>query len=140
MLVLLIIISRSVISYCFLYYSKIVYNTLTKDTCLSKSGQDVGVTSIENSQSTDSEKLTDNGTQFIVTTLEVVNLSLGQHGVVFQLRLSQDWGVTSNDDQLGLTGSQGLNNGLVAQGVLTGLDNQTQLGVDVIGRLVLWGL
>lgn len=71
--------------------------------CLSQSGQDIGVTGIQNGDDTDSEQLTDGGTQFVVTTLEVVDLGLGQHGVVFQLRLSQDWGVGSNDDQLRLT-------------------------------------
>lgn len=70
---------------------------------LSQSGQDIGVTGIQNGDDTDSEQLTDGGTQFVVTTLEVVDLGLGQHGVVFQLRLSQDWGVGSNDDQLRLT-------------------------------------
>lgn len=67
-------------------------------------------------------------------------MSLGQHSVVFQLRLSQDWGVTSNDDQLSLTSSQGLDGRLVTQGVFTGFDNQTQLGVNVFGVLSLWGL
>lgn len=66
-------------------------------------------------------------------------MSLGQHSVVLQLRLSQDWGVTGDDDQLSLTRSQGLDGRLVAQGVLTGLDNQTQLGVDVLVVLALWG-
>lgn len=80
---------------------------------LSQSGQDVGVTGVQNGDDTDSEQLTDGSTQLVVTTLEVVDSGLGQHGVVFQLRLSQDWGVGSNDDQLGLTLSQSLDGGLV---------------------------
>lgn len=75
---------------------------------LGQSGQDIGVTSFQDSDNTDSEQLTDGSTQFVVTTLEVVNSGLGQHSVVFQLRLSQDWGVGSNNDQLGLTLSQSL--------------------------------
>ena len=106
---------------------------------LSQSGQDVGVTSVQNGQNTNSEQLTDSSTQFVVTTLEVVDLGLGQHGVVFQFRLSQDWGVGSDDDQLSLTLSQSLNGRLVTQRVLTGLDNKCQLLTDVF--LVLsWGL
>lgn len=90
------------------------YNEVTTNQSnLVQSGQDIRVTSIQNSHGTNSEQLTANGTQFIVTTLEVVNLSLGQHSVVFQFRLSQNWGVTSNDNQLSLGGSQGLDNGLV---------------------------
>lgn len=104
------------------------------------SRQNVRVTSVQNGHGTNSEQLTADGTQLVVTALEVVDLGLGQHGVVLQLRLSQDWGVTSNDNQLGLAGSQSLNGRLVTQGVLTGFDNQTQLGVDVLSSLVLWGL
>ena len=90
---------------------------------LSNRSKDVRVTSVQNRQGTDSEQLTTDSTQFVVTTLEVVDWGLGQHGVVFQFRLSQNWSVTSNDDQLGLTSSQGLDNGLVTKGVLTRLDN-----------------
>ena len=75
---------------------------------LGQCGQDIGVTGFQDSDNTDSEQLTDGSTQFVVTTLEVVNSGLGQHSVVFQLRLSQDWGVGSNNDQLGLTLSQSL--------------------------------
>ena len=75
---------------------------------LGQSGQDIGVTGFQDSDNTDSEQLTDSGTQLVVATLEVVDLGLGQHGVVLQLRLSQDWGVGSNNDQLGLTLSQSL--------------------------------
>lgn len=67
-----------------------------------------------------------------------MDVGLGQHGVVLQLRLSQDWSVGSNNDQLGLTLSQRLDNGLVPEGVLTGLDDKGKLLVDVL--LGLWGL
>lgn len=116
--------------------SRLLYKKLVK----LNSRQDVRVTGIQDSQGTNSEQSTADGTQLVVTTLEVVDLSLGQHSVVLQLRLSQHWGVTSDDNQLGLTVSQGLDSGLVAQAVLTGLDNQTQLGVDVFSSLTLWGL
>lgn len=90
---------------------------------LSQGSQDIRVTSVQNGNDTNSEQSTNGSTQFVVTTLEVVDLGLGQHGVIFQLRLSQDWGVGSNDDQLGLTLSQSLNSGLVTKGVLTRLDH-----------------
>ena len=102
--------------------------------------QGVGRLHIQNGHGTDSEQLTTNGTQFVVTTLEVVHLSLRLHGVVLQFRLSQHWGVSSNDNQLGLSGSQGLDNRLVTQGVFTGFDHQTQLGVDVFLVLRFRGL
>lgn len=97
---------------------------------LSQRSQDVRVTSVQNGNDTDSEQLTDGSTQLVVTTLEVVHSGLGQHGVVLQLRLSQDWGVGGNDDQLGLALSQSLDSGLVTKGVFTGLDHQSQLLVD----------
>lgn len=106
---------------------------------LCQSSQDVRVTSIQNSDNTDSEQLTDGSTQLIVTTLEVVHSGLGQHGVVLQLRLSQDWGVGGNDNQLGLALSQSLDSGLVTKGILTRLDHQSQLLVDRFLGLN-WGL
>lgn len=101
-------------------------------------GQNVGVTGVQDRQGADSEQLTDHGTQLVVTTLEVEDGGLRQHGVVLQLRLSQDGGVGRDDDQLSLTGSQGLDNRLVTKGVLTGLDSKTDLGVHVF--TVLGGL
>lgn len=38
-----------------------------------------------------------------VVTLEVVDVGLGQHGVVLKLTLSERRGVASNDDELGLS-------------------------------------
>lgn len=43
-----------------------------------------------------------------VVTLEVVDVGLGQHGVVLEFTLSERRGVASNDDELGLSGSEGL--------------------------------
>lgn len=82
-------------------------------------GKQVRVTGIKNSQGTDSEELTTGSSQLIVTTLEVVDVGLGQHGVVLQLGLSQDWGVGRDDNQLGLTLSDSLDGGLESQGVLS---------------------
>lgn len=90
---------------------------------LSQSGQDIGVTSIQNGNDTNSEQLTDGSTQFVVTTLEIVYSSLRQHSVIFQFGLSQHWGVGSNDNQLGLTLSQRLNGRFVTKGIFTRLDN-----------------
>lgn len=42
--------------------------------------------------------------------------SLGQHGVVLELGLAERRSVASNDDELGLAGTQALECGLVAQG------------------------
>jgi hypothetical protein len=41
---------------------------------------------------------------------------LGKHSVVLKLRLPQRRSVASNDDELGLAGSQALEGGLVAKG------------------------
>lgn len=103
---------------------------------LSNSRQDVRVTSVKNGQDTNSEQSTTSGTQLVVTTLEVVDLSSGQHGVVFQLGLSQSWSVSGNDDQLGLGLSDSLNGRFVTQGIFTGFDGQGQFGVDVLGVLL----
>jgi hypothetical protein len=64
-------------------------------------GQNVGVTSISDGENTGTEELTTGGTKIDVVTVVVVNTSLGQHGVVFDLGLTERRTVTSNDDQLG---------------------------------------
>ena len=43
-----------------------------------------------------------------VVTVEVVNSSLAEHGVVLELRLAERRGVASNDDELGLAGADDL--------------------------------
>lgn len=103
--------------------------------------QDVRVTGVQDGQDTDSEQLTTGSAQLVVAALEVVDRSLGQHGVVLQLGLSQDRGVGGDDDHLSLVLSDRLDGRLVAKGVLTGLDGQGQLGVHKVGILLaLWGL
>lgn len=62
---------------------------------------------------------------------EVVNRSLGQHGVVLQLRLAERRGVAGNDDQLGLARAQRLHGRLGTQGDLTRLHHQSEPGVDL---------
>ena len=51
-----------------------------------------------------------------VVTSEVVDVGLGEHGVVLELRLAERWSVTSNDDELGLSGAESLEGRLVSEG------------------------
>jgi hypothetical protein len=46
----------------------------------------------------------------------VVDVSLGQHGVVLKLTLAERRGVASNDDELGLSRAESLKGGLVSEG------------------------
>ena len=73
---------------------------------------------------------------------EVVNGSLGQHGVVLQLRLAERGGVAGDDDKLGLARAQRLNGRLGTQGDLTGLHHQSEPGVDLICSvsILIWNL
>jgi len=59
-----------------------------------------------------------------VVAREVVDGSLGQHGVVLELTLAERRSVGSNEDQLGLAGTQGLDGGLVAESDWKGENNQ----------------
>ena len=56
----------------------------------------------------------------ILTAGVVVNASLGEHRVVLDLRLAQGRAVVGDDDQLGLAGAKGLEDGLVPESVLAG--------------------
>lgn len=46
----------------------------------------------------------------------MVDVGLGEHGVVLELGLAERWGVASNDDQLGLSGAESLEGRLVSEG------------------------
>jgi hypothetical protein len=50
-----------------------------------------------------------------VVASEVVNIGLGQHGVVFQLGLAERRCVPGDDDELGLSGSEGLESRFVSE-------------------------
>ena len=65
-------------------------------------GEEIRVTGVEDSQDTNSEELTSCGTESDVGSLEVVDGSLGEHGVVLELRLSQWRCVGGDEHQLGL--------------------------------------
>jgi hypothetical protein len=72
-----------------------------------------------------------------VVAREMVDRGLGQHAVVLQLGLAERGGVAGDDDQLGLSGAQALEGGLVAQGDLSGLHHQGEPGVDGVGGILL---
>ncbi len=50
-----------------------------------------------------------------VVASKVVDLGLGKHGVVFQLRLAQRRGVAGDDDELSLSRAESLEGGLVSE-------------------------
>lgn len=58
---------------------------------------------------------------------EVVDVRLGEHGVVLELRLAERWGVASNDDKLGLSGAESLEGRLVSEGDY-GMNQQSARG------------
>ena len=61
------------------------------------------------------------------------NLGLGEDSVVLDFCLSDGGAVVGEDDELGLTGSEGSEGALVAKSVLSTLDDEAELAVDVIG-------
>lgn len=53
-----------------------------------------------------------------------MDVGLGQHAVVLELRLAKRRGISGDDDELGLSGSQRLKGALVSKGDLSGLHNK----------------
>lgn len=60
----------------------------------------------------------------------MVDRDLGKHGVVLKLSGAERWSVSGNDDKLSLSGADGLEGRLIAEGVLARLDNKCETGVD----------
>lgn len=99
--------------------------------------QDIGVSDISDSQAADTEELTASSTQSTVVLGVVMDVGLGQHSVVLDLRLAESGGVVGNNDQLSVTLADRLQSGLVAQSGLTGLHHQLEARTDGLGSLLV---
>jgi len=71
-----------------------------------------------------------------LTAVVVVNVGLGKHSVVLDLRLAQGRAVIADDDELALPRPEGLERALVPQGVLARLHDESKARVDGLGRLL----
>lgn len=56
------------------------------------------------------------GDKTYVVAVEVVDRSLGEHGVVLNLGLAERGAVASNENELGLSGAESLHGGLGTHG------------------------
>jgi hypothetical protein len=74
----------------------------------------------------------------LLTAAVVVHARLREHGVVLDLGLAHGRAVVRDDHELALAAAEALERGLEAQGVLAGLDDERQPGVDVLLGLFLW--
>merc|ERR1719234_767351 len=87
---------------------------------------DVAVARVSDGEGADPEVLSTGGAQLVVVAGVVMDASLGQHGVVLNLRLAERGRVVGNDHQLGLSNPQGFQGLLVAEHVLARLHDQGQ--------------
>ena len=60
-----------------------------------------------------------------------MDIRLGEDSVVLKFGSSDSWAVAGDEDELGLTTSEGSDSVSVTNLVLSGLDDQLELGVDV---------
>lgn len=70
-----------------------------------------------------------------IVTAEVVDGGFGEHGHVLELGLAEGRAVGGDEDQLGLSGADGLHGGLGAHGDLAGLHDEGEAGGEA-GRQV----
>merc|ERR1719175_73419 len=97
---------------------------------------DVAVSRVGDGEGADPEVLAACSAKLVVVAGIVVDTSLGQHGIVLDLRLAEWWCVVGNDHQLGLSTPQGFQGLLVAEHVLARLHDQGQPRVDgLVGLL-----
>ena len=97
--------------------------------------ENVGVTGVGDRHNGNTVESTARGTEVDVVTRVVVNVSLGQHSVVLELRTTKSGAVGRDHQELGLSRSQSLQSALQAKGVLTRLDDQLKLAVDAFSSL-----
>ena len=116
---------------------KIPAHQTTLDLLLRHGVHDVRVTGVGDAEARDAEVAAARGPEVVVVTAEVVDLGLGEHGVVLELGLAEARHVLGDDHELGLAGAQRLERGLVPEGVLARLHHQLQGAVDRLVRLLL---
>lgn len=100
--------------------------------------EQVTVSGILDGHDTDSVELTSGSTEVDIGTVVMVDIGLGEHGVILDLRLAEGRAVFGDQDELGLARSELLEGLLVTEGELARLNNKLELGVDRLG--VLGGL
>jgi len=100
-------------------------------------GADVGISGVGDGKGRDREELTARSAEGVVRARVLVNRDLGEHGVVLNLGLLQGGAVVGEDDDARGALTESLEGGLVAEGVLAGLGDEGNLGVDVIRALLL---
>jgi hypothetical protein len=77
------------------------------------------------------------GYRTYVVSSEVVDVALGEHGVVLKLGLAERGSVSGNDDKLGFSGTESLKGRLVSEDELSGLHNKRKARVDGVGAGLL---
>merc|ERR1719296_137887 len=97
---------------------------------------DVTVTRVGDGHDATAEVLTAGGSEVVVVARVVEDGGLGEESVVLNLGLPEGRAVVGDDDQLGLSLAEGLQSRLVPEGVLSGLDDQTELGPDGVALLL----
>jgi hypothetical protein len=100
-------------------------------------GQDIRVTSIKDTHDGAVEELSAGSSQGSIVTRVVVNLALGKHGHVFDLRLAQMRAVGGDNDQLRLLLAKRFDRCLVSQDSLSGLHDHLQATVHRVLLLLL---
>ena len=76
--------------------------------------EDVWISWVGDDHGWDSEKFTNGGTKFDVVSVKGVNIRFGKDSVVLELGSSDCWAVAWDEDELGLSASQGLDGVLVS--------------------------
>jgi len=67
-----------------------------------------------------------------------MDIGLGEDGVVLELGSSDGWAVGGDEDQLGLSGSEGSDGVSVTDLEFTGFNNEGKFGVDVLFPVFGW--
>lgn len=93
-------------------------------------GEDIRITGVGDCHNGNTVELTARGTQIDVVTGVVVDIGLGQHSVVLQLRAAESRAVRRDQQELCLTSSHSLENALQSESVFSRLDDQCELAVN----------
>ena len=99
--------------------------------------EDVRVSGVDDGHHRDTEVLTAGSAEVVVGARVVVDVSLGEHRVVLDLRLDKRGCVGRKENKTSLSATERTERRLVSQPELSGLHHQSEVRVDRLGTRCL---
>lgn len=94
--------------------------------------EDIWISGIDDGEGWASVIFSAGGSQWDIVSLVEYNFGLGEGSIVLNLAFSDGWAVIGEDDEFGLSVSEGSEGGLIPEYVLATFDDERKLAVNIL--------